>query len=313
MEEDAIIGMRVIGTRWEVKMEIVPRNDLIVIKQLPVIEDRLDEAYESVKERLDMMSTLVVTEENYKDLKKVRADLNKEFTELESLRKRVKAALEEPYKAFEGGAYKRLADAYKGAVNKLDGDIKDVEGGLKEMRQRELLSYYTDYRKSIGLDEDIADPRKSGIKVGLTGTMKALKEQAKAFLDKVDGDLKMIDTLENRDEVLAEYRMSLSVTDAVRIVADRKKRIEEERVRREAESEEKQAREEHDAQVEAAVAEELSAPTVQEVEEPKVEVYTAQYLGYEVQGTMEQLRGLKVHLQEAIIEYCEKEGMSYGN
>ena len=118
---------------------VVRENELIVVKQLPIIEDRLDEAYIAVQDRLNAMSNLVVTEENYKELKKTRADLNKEFGELDSLRKNVKAAIEAPYKKFEGGAYKRLADAYKDAIGKLDGEIKDVEGGLKTQKQKELL------------------------------------------------------------------------------------------------------------------------------------------------------------------------------
>ena len=68
-------------------------EELIIVKQLPVIEDRLDEAYALVQERLETMSSLVVTEDNYKELKKTRADLNKEFADLESLRKKVKEAV----------------------------------------------------------------------------------------------------------------------------------------------------------------------------------------------------------------------------
>ena len=301
-------------------MDIVPRNDLIVIKQLPVIEDRLDEAYASVKDRLAAMSSLVVTEDNYKDLKKVRADLNKEYSDLEAVRKRIKAALEEPYKAFESGAYKKLVDAYRSAVSELDKNIKEVEAGLKESRENEVFAYFDGYRTVLNIDSSLVDFSRSGIKVGLTGSIKSLKDQARAFLDKVDGDLKMIDTLENRDEVLAEYRMSLSVTDAVRVVADRKRRIEEERARREAELSAKQEREEHDTKVDEAVltapvSAPVSAPVEEEPEQEEMEekVYTAKYLGYEIQGTMEQLRGLKVCLQEAMIEYCEKEGMRYGN
>ena len=109
----------------------VKENEVIVVKQLPIIEDRLEEVYVSVKDRLEAMSNLVVTEENYKELKKTRADLNKEFGELETLRKQVKSAIEAPYKKFESGAYKRMSDIYRDAIGKLDGEIKDVEGGLK--------------------------------------------------------------------------------------------------------------------------------------------------------------------------------------
>jgi len=291
---------------------MVKDDELIVVKQLPVIEDRLEEVYLSVKDRLDAMSKLVVTEENYKELKKTRADLNKEFGELESLRKKVKTAIEAPYKSFEGGAYKRITDIYRDAIGKLDGEIKDVEGDLKVQKQKELLAYYDEYRQSLGLDSAIADPRKSGIKVGLSGSMKSLKEQARQYLDRVDGDLKMIETLDNSDEVLAEYRVCMSVTDAVTVVADRHKRIEEEKIRREKEEEVRKAREANEVAVDAVIEEEASVtPTVEEVPDDEP-VLSTKYLGYEIFGTLNQLKALKAFLKEELKNYLEKEGLKYG-
>ena len=278
---------------------VVRENELIVVKQLPIIEDRLDEAFIAVQERLNAMSNLVVTEENYKELKKTRADLNKEFGELDSLRKNVKAAIEAPYKKFEGGAYKRLADAYKDAIGKLDGEIKDVEGGLKTQKQKELLAYWEEYRQSLGLDTAIADPRRSGIKVGLTVSMKSLKMQARDYLDRIDGDLKMIDTLDNADEVLAEYRVLLNVTEAVRVVADRNKRVEDERIRRLAEEESRRAREAAEKAVDEAIKENEVAvtPTVsmapEEQEEAQEKILTT---SFKVSGTLTMLKELKAFL-----------------
>ena len=290
-------------------------DDLIVVKQLPVIEDRLDEAYQAVAERLKMMSGLVVTEDNYKELKKTRADLNKEFSELEGLRKRVKAAVEAPYKKFEAGAYKRLADEYQRAIGEIDGNIKDVEDGLKTQRRDEVFAYWEEYRQSLGLDVGIADFKKSGLKIGLSGTMKSLKGEARARLDEIDGDLKMIDTLENADEVLAEYRERMNVTEAVRAVNERHKRIEDERARREAMEEERRKREEHVASV-VSVNDGWAAPAQSVAPEEEVsddpQILTTKYLGYEVKGTLEQLKGLKGYLQEALMEYCEMEGLKYG-
>ena len=290
---------------------MVKGNELIVVKQLPVIEDRLEEVYLSVKDRLEAMSNLVVTEENYKDLKKTRADLNKEYGELESLRKQVKTAIEAPYKKFEGGAYKRITDVYRDAIGKLDGEIKDVEGGLKTQRQKELLTYYDEYRQSLGLDSAIADPHRSGIKVGLSGSMKSLKEQARQYLDRVDGDLKMIATLDDSDEVLAEYRVCMSVTEAVTVVADRHKRIEEEKIRREKEEEVRKAREANEVAVDAVIEEVSVTPTVEELPDDEP-VLSTKYLGYEIFGTLNQLKALKAFLKEEIKNYCEKEGLKYG-
>lgn len=294
--------------------QLVAVNELIVVKQLPIIEDRLDEALKAVQGRLRETANLVVTDENYKELKKVRADLNKEFGELEMLRKKVKEAVEAPYKKFEVGAYKRLADEYKLAIGTLDGEIKDVETGLRGQRQDELFRYFEEYRQSLGLDAAIADPHRSGIKVGLSGTMKSLKEQVKAYLDRIDGDLKMIDTLDDKDEVLAEYRVLMSVTDAVRVVADRHKRIEELRKKRESEEEAKRQREEKIAAVDEAVQNDsaVSVPIVTEAIETDEEKFSTKYLGYEIRGTLRQLKALKAFLQEELVKYLEREGIEYG-
>lgn len=311
----------------------VETGDLVVVKQLPIIEDRLDEAFVAVQERLKTMANLVVTEENYKELKKVRADLNKEFGELDALRKKVKEAVEAPYKKFETGAYKRLADEYRLSISQLDGEIKEVEIGLKSQRQEELFQYFEEYRQSLGLDSALADPKKSGIKVGLSGSMKSLKEQVRKYLDGIDGDLKMIDTLENRDEVLAEYRVLGSVTDAVRVVAERHKRIEEMRALRE--SEEKRQIEDRMAAVAAVVDENAPQadekgpnsndqpeggavappevrPAVEENEVASERIYSTKYLGFEILGTITQLKALKAFLKESLINYLEKEGLEYG-
>ena len=311
----------------------VETGDLVVVKQLPIIEDRLDEAFVAVQERLKTMANLVVTEENYKELKKVRADLNKEFGELDALRKKVKEAVEAPYKKFETGAYKRLADEYRISISQLDGEIKEVEIGLKSQRQEELFQYFEEYRQSLGLDSALADPKKSGIKVGLSGSMKSLKEQVRKYLNGIDGDLKMIDTLENRDEVLAEYRVLGSVTDAVRVVAERHKRIDEMRALRE--NEEKRQIEERMAAVASvvdgnasqadekgpnsndqpeggAVAPPEVRPAVEENEAASERIYSTKYLGFEILGTITQLKALKAFLKESLINYLEKEGLEYG-
>ena len=39
---------------------------------------------------------------------------------------------------------------------------------------------------------------------------------------------------------------------------------------------------------------------------------STRYLGYEIWGTLEQLKGLKAYMQEALMEYCEMEGLKYG-
>ena len=58
-------------------------NDLITIETLPVIKYHLEQLSIEIKEKVDRVNSLIVNEDTVKEVKQVRADLNKEFNELE--------------------------------------------------------------------------------------------------------------------------------------------------------------------------------------------------------------------------------------
>lgn len=65
-------------------------QELITIKQLPQIEEHLKELSIEIDKKVKNAKSLVCTEENVKAIKQIRADLNKEFKEVEQQRKTVK-------------------------------------------------------------------------------------------------------------------------------------------------------------------------------------------------------------------------------
>lgn len=301
---------------------LIAVGEYITLKQLPVIEDTLAELHTELQDELNVVKSLAPTEENYKELKKVRADWNKKIDVLEKLRKKIKAEIEAPYKQFEKGPYAALITEMRDAVGTLDDGIKDVENVLKTDKKKKLFEYYEQYRQSLGLDANLADARRSNITVGLSDTLKSLKMQAKEYLDRIDGDLKMIDTLEDRDEIYVEYRQRLNVTEAVRIVNERHRMAEEERRRREAEEDARKAREEHEAEVDAAIAqneavlsvqqedEGLSAPVAQIAPEepetaPEEKIYVT---AFRVAGTLGMLKELKAFLENNGYRYESLKG-----
>ena len=314
----------------------VTSGEYIAVKQLPIIEDRLAELHQELQGELNAVRNLAPTEENYKELKKIRAEWNKKIDILEKLRKKVKAEIEAPYKQFEKGPYSSLVNEMRDAVGQLDDGIKDVENIMKTDKQKKLLAYYEEYRQSLGIDEKLADPKRTGItKVGLSDTLKALKENAKAYLDGIDSDLKTIETLEDRDEIMAEYRITLNLNSAIQTVKDRHFREEQVRKAREEAEAARKAREEHEASVAAALAEaeaqeatempheaqeasdvSLSPPSAEklpeEAGERQDEILKVTYLKYDIYGTIDQLRGMKAAMIESMIGYCEQEGMRYG-
>ena len=54
-------------------------QDLIVVKQLPIIQEQLKQLSTEIEQKVENAKSLVCTEETVKEVKQVRADLNKEF------------------------------------------------------------------------------------------------------------------------------------------------------------------------------------------------------------------------------------------
>lgn len=303
-------------------------TDLIVVKQLPVIEEQLRSVKMAIQNRVNAVLSMECTEDTYREIKKARADLNAEFRELESRRKAVKAQVEAPYKAFEKVYKDCAADIYAQADRELGEKIYAVEGGLRRQKSDAVQAYFSEYRDSLHLPADIASYDFAGINVTLTASEKSLKKQAKDYLDRIREDLTLIDTLPDRDEVLAEYRKCMSVSKAVQGVRDRHTRIEAERQRRLEAEEVARKTQEHTAEVEQVIAEEeeLAVPEPAEapadefhapVLEPDSEENAAEEapaepeatpasqfaVAFRVVGTLDQLKAMKKFLIDGGYEY----------
>lgn len=293
-------------------------NELIIVKQLPVIEDQLAAVKASITERVNQALSLVCTEETYKDVKKVRSDLNKEYAELEARRKEVKAAVLAPYEKFEA-VYKDCAgDLYKEADLKLKQKIAEVENGLRKQKEEKLLDYFNEYRESNGIESDFVAFEDTGIKVGLTDSLTSLKKRVKDFLDHIVDDLKAIATHEDRDEIMTEYRRGYNLGASMSTVAARHKAIEDARKAREEAEARRKAQEEQQMALEAVIAAQVAqeapvaAPAVMEVVEsvpevtpvPEAPVAEKTYsTAFKVTGTLEKLKALKAFLVEGGYEY----------
>lgn len=303
-------------------------TDLIVVKQLPVIEEQLRSVKMTIQNRVNAVLSMECTEDTYREIKKARADLNAEFRELESRRKAVKAQVEAPYKAFEKVYKDCAADIYAQADRELAEKIYAVEGGLRRQKAAAVQAYFSEYRDSLRLPADIASYDFAGINVTLTASEKSLKKQAKDYLDRIQEDLSLIDTLPDRDEVLAEYRKCMSVSKAVQAVRDRHTRIEAERQRRLEAEEVARKAQEHTAEVDRVIAEEeeLAVPEPAEapadefhapVLEPDSEENAAEEVptepeatpasrfavAFRVVGTLDQLKAMKKFLIDGGYEY----------
>ena len=287
-------------------------NNLIVIKQLPVIEDQLQAVKKSIEERVELALSLVCTEETYKDIKKVRSELNKEYQELEKRRKEVKAQILKPYESFEG-IYKECAgDLYARADNQLRQKINEVEDGLRRQKEEDLAKYFAEYRESLHIAEDFVSLDKAGIKVGLSDSKTALRKKAAEFLDRIASDLQVIETLESGAEVMAEYRKTYNLSGSMLIVDERHKAIEAEEARREAALAAMEARKAEEAAAAAAIQEAIqqeappeavSAPVQMPDPETAVSQEPIYSTTFKVTANLEKLRALKNFLTDGGYDY----------
>ena len=278
-------------------------KNLIVVKQLPVIEDQLLAVKNSIEERVATALSLVCTEDTYKDIKKVRSELNKEYTELEKRRKEIKGQILAPYEQFEG-VYKECAgDMYAKADRELGAKIKEVEDGLKQQKADDLAAYFAEYRASLGIDEDFVALNAAGIKIGLSDSRTSLHKQAAAFLDNIASDLKVMETMEYRDEILAEYKGNYNLSGAMLTVDNRHKAIEAERVRREQLKAQQEAAQAAAQAVKQVVQDETPAAVAAPVKVEQPAEPTMYKTTFTVTATIEGLKALKAFLIEGGYKY----------
>lgn len=287
-------------------------QDLIVVKQLPQIEEHLKELSIDIDKKVENAKSLICTEENVKTIKQVREDLNKEFKEVEQQRKMVKEQILAPYMQFEEIYKTYISDKYKGADSDLKTKIDTTENELRARKEQETRDYFEEYKQSLSIDFIKFEDAK--IKAGLADSKTSLKKQAKDFIDRVNTDLATIMLQEHKEEILVEYKQNGYVlSTAISTVINRTKAVEEAK-RKQEELKQKQleeaqriADENIKAQTEATKQalenfrvpeqEVLQAPMIEEKQE---EILT---LRFTVKGTRTKLKALKEFLVNGGYEY----------
>jgi hypothetical protein rflaF_12821 len=271
-------------------------KDLIEVKQLPVIEEQLRSVSTVIDERVKNATSLVCTEESVKTIKEIRAELNKDYKEFETKRKLVKEQVLKPYNDFENVYKECISDKFRNADLILKGKIDNVENELKAKKEQEVKDYFEEYKTANNID--FITYGQARINVTLSASMKSLKEQAKQFIDKITDDLKLIETQEHKAEILVEYKQTLNVSQAITMVTNRFKAIEEEKKKEEQEKELQKfvvdTAKESDKYSEQII---LNSPSVEEKTE---EILT---LKFTVRGTKTKLRELKQFLENGGYDY----------
>lgn len=210
-------------------------SELMAVKQLPIIAERLESIRAETEDKVNAALSLVCTDETLQTVKKVRADLNRDFAELEAQRKEVKRAIMKPYEDFEALYRECVTDVFQSGIGQLGGKIDAVEEELKAVCRDKLDAYFCELCAVKGID--FLTFGQTGVRVDLASarqeTPKKLMEQIRLSVESVAQAMETIQTMPDGSEIMVEYKKNLNLTAAIMAVQDRKNRIVEEKKRQE--------------------------------------------------------------------------------
>ena len=228
---------------------------------LRVIKRNKEELEAAVRHKIAAYQNVVYTEDNMKQAKADRAELNKLTKAIEERRKMVKKIINEPYDVFEA-ELKEILALIQEPVGIIDRQVKAFEDQQKEEKKKSIQKSYDEV---IGdLAEVLPFERVFDIRY-LNQTYKLATAQAevKAKVEKVRTDLETIDSLESKYKLNAKdvYIKTLDLSKALaenKRLSDLEEKLEAEKRRKaEEEAERKRlAEERRKAEEERAKAEE---------------------------------------------------------
>lgn len=278
---------------------------------------KIDWNYEELKQeittRANDYKTLVYTDDNIKDAKSDRANLNKFIKVLDTKRKDVKKMMLEPYTEFESQV-KELIGIIGEANDNIDSQVKAYE---QKKRDEKLVKVQEIYDGIFG-DSDLLsiltwDRVFKPTYLNATTTLKSIKAEMTELLERVTSELDIInnDDGEYQFEMKEAYLKNFSMTDALTVkqkFEENARRKAEYEAKRQAEIEERKERERAEAERVASAGKEqtnenaeiAAAKTVNAVEKVTEQLIT---LDFRVKATAAQLEGLKNYLKSNNIEF----------
>ena len=271
-------------------------NLLPHVTQEPIIAyDMLSAIGEKVKTEIANLNieAIEATEENLSSIKKLRAELNKNFSDLEERRKFIKGVVLKPYDDFDVNYKNLIAVEFQNADALLKDKASIVESEILTKKTDNLKAYFVKKNRF-----DFIKFEDFGLKITKSSSDKSIQTEIDRKLKQVEGDLAVIETLEHKDRVLAKYHISKDLNHAISNV-----NIEIQKEKEIAEAKSKQV---------ALVTEKTTDAPVEKPEEPVIEGHvkgtpeadTKIYkMNFSVFGTKSQLKSIKEFMEEKGIKY----------
>ena len=280
--------------------EKIDVNEIVKIEQMPKVFSQLEKIGEIIKKKTSDLDKLECTEANKQEVKKRRTEINNTLALLEAKKKEIKNKLLEPYNVFEEKYNNECKEKLQNASSILTEKINAIEIQQKLEKEQELREFADEYFNHYMI-KDVVKFEDIGLNITLSASIKSLKEQTKAFCERISNDLKLIDLEEYKDEIVIEYLKNLDFTKSKMIVIERHRKLEEIK-KREEELKAQQEQEQEIVEKVEEVVEEIKPPVeIIDVEAQEVEeIFTATFT---VKTTKAKLKALKNFMESEEIEY----------
>ena len=280
--------------------EKIDVNEIVKIEQMPKVFSQLEKIGEIIKKKTSDLDKLECTEANKQEVKSRRTEINNTLALLEAKKKEIKNKLLEPYNVFEAKYNEECKEKLQNASSILTEKINAIEVQQKLEKEQELREFADEYFSHYMI-KDVVKFEDIGLNITLSASIKSLKEQTKAFCERISNDLKLIDLEEYKDEIVIEYLKNLDFAKSKMLVIERHRQLEEIK-KREEELKTQQEQEQEVVEKVEEVVEEIKPPVeIIDVEAQEVEeIFTATFT---VKTTKAKLKALKNFMESEGIEY----------
>ncbi len=272
--------------------EVLPA---IQCTQPPIIVENLDSVRNNLEILLADISTLPQNDDSLKYVKQIRANLSKDFEQMENQRKAAKRLVMEPYDAANEKYQEYVASPYKEADARLKKWADDYQDGLKKKCADGLREYFDELCQANSID--FLPFHRCGVVVDMA--MARQKEPKKAmekiynFVMAVRADMDTILKMPRAEDIMAEYRNFPVLSSAVATVEKR----EQEKTRMAVFLEQQRRQQEQQDAMRAALDE--AAPEIHSEPEAKFSVR------FQATGTLPALKAMKAYAMTLGITFEE--------
>lgn len=263
------------------------------IKSLGEITSNIADVKEYAKKLNEYYKTIIFTDESILVAKEEKKKINKFKNEVFQYRKEIMNQFNEPIRRFEELG-KETEAILKDTYETINNQVASFEDKQKKIKEQEIREYFDEYKTFHKLD--FVSYEMANINVTLTASIKSLKEQAKAFMDKILDDIQLINTQDYKEEILVEYKQNFNVSKAITTVKNRIAMIEREKQIQEDLKQQKEDLEQKLSNFPKQEETILQAPKTEDISETKSK------MTFTVCGTIQQLKLLKQFILENKIE-----------